>query len=128
MRLTTDNFEKWSMNLAFVALAILTFVPRSSAFAQRVIDDVNRFSSNECKWIYSQYLDECLNAIECPSNVEEIEFSMSTQRGMYSMERAISVRAKNEIDQTCLSTCRSKSKPTYKTFESSICSALMKKR
>lgn len=86
-------------------------------------DPPKSFKSQHCRWIYEQFLDECLGLKKCtPINSTTEEFSMSTVRGMSALETVITVRVHDQIYQACFQTCAVKRKPSYKSFRRMICS------
>lgn len=92
------------------------------AVAQNVVPDVKVFTGRECRWLYSRFLDECMEAQKCT----EMDFSMSTSRGMSSLETVLTVRSANEINYACNQVCVSKRKMDYNQWRKSICKPLIR--
>jgi hypothetical protein len=115
-----------SQKRAFTAALPLLLLITDTATAQRVVDDAKKFTEKDCRWIYSQFLDECIASPPCTSDPNNRDFSMSTQRGMSSLETVLTVRIAGEINALCERTCKSKSKPVYSTWHAAICKPLLK--
>lgn len=114
--------------IAIYLLAALSFslCMSASVKAQIVVDDVKSFTEKECRWLHSQFLGECLGAARCTAKREEMDFSMSTQRGMYALETVLTIRAAEEIGTICEQTCKTRKRMGYTNWRASICKQLMK--
>jgi hypothetical protein len=112
------------------ALLILTLcsvskiVIPTASFAQAIVHpDAKRFTQSDCQWLYRQLLDDCIAvSTTCPSNRYEWgdDFSMSTVRGMHSLETVLTVRVMEAIEYACKKACQTKKKPEYQQRRNSI--------
>jgi hypothetical protein len=93
-----------------------------------VVDEVETFSDRECQWLHSQFLGECMSSQKCERTYGEMDdFSMSTYRGMSSLETVITVRAMEQINSACQRVCLTKQRPAYGEWRKLVCDPLIKR-
>lgn len=111
----------------FGSLGVIFFVTLDAS-AQKVVEDVKKFTERECQWLHRNFLDECLNRDNFASSKcsTSPDLSMSTNRGMSALEPVLTVRIAGQIHAICQKTCESQRKIGYKEWRSSICRPLMK--
>ena len=108
---------KWHFLLGLALFA-------TPAMAQRVVPDAETFSENDCRWLHTQYLGECVASQYCGEGLGD-EFSMSTQRGMSALEPVMTVRAHDELNAICHEACETRKRMDYSQFKASICKPLL---
>ncbi len=105
----------------FFAAMFFAGVSVNGADAQRVVDDVARWTDQQCAWLHRQALAECQTQAVCSSLPEKIDFSMSTSRGMTSLEDVLTVQSQKQFYEICNRTCMDKKRPSYAEFRKSFC-------
>jgi hypothetical protein len=85
---------------------------------QIVVEDVTKWTEKECVWLYRQALVECQNQETCSRSPD---FSMSTSRGLSSLENILTVRMQQEFYEICYQTCQAKKRISYSTFRNRFC-------
>jgi hypothetical protein len=74
-----------------------------AASAQIVVPDVKRWSEKESSWLYQHVLPECRTQRLCSATPD---FSMSTERGLTSLDAILTVRNRQQFDGICLRVCQ----------------------
>jgi hypothetical protein len=92
-----------------------------AAWAQIVVPDVKRWSEKECSWMYQQVLPECRTQRPCSATPD---FSMSTERGLTSLDAILTVRNRQQFDGICLRVCQENTSPRYAQFKTEFCSKI----
>jgi hypothetical protein len=98
----------------------------SGALAQRVVEDCKTFTEEQCDWLHSQVLKECETARQCPDDPRSTELSMSSIRGLNSLETCMTARALNDVWDFCHAACLKKRRVGYPEFQKTICAPLLK--
>lgn len=110
----------------FLASILIALLISPVANSQIVVPDAKKFTETDCRWLHSQFLGECVEAEKCTWRPEERDFSMSTQRGMSSLETVLTVRSAQTINQTCYEVCKAKKKVGYQEWRKLICKPLIR--
>jgi TPR repeat protein len=115
------------MSKRYLITCFLLVASNASALSQKVVYDATKFTERECRWLYSELLNACVESQKCGRGFGEMDLPMSTERGMSSLETVLTVRAMAEINKACERACLGKARPAYDSWRTSICMTLMEK-
>lgn len=107
--------------LAAAIIVAGTAMVMPGAGAQRVTDDIARWSDRQCAWLHRQALAECQEQAACSSLPEKIDFSMSTARGLAALEGVLTAANTKHFYEICERACTQKKRPSYAEFRTSFC-------
>jgi len=114
-----------SVKSALLALTFIACCPGlNPAQGQIVVPYAKKFTNAECKWLHSQFLDACMASETCGPYPDQYAYSMSTQRGVNSLEKVLTPSARNRIEAACERSCGLKTVVDYTEWQRSICSPL----
>jgi hypothetical protein len=111
---------------AALLLVLIGQTAAPGAMAQKVVEDATTFTEENCRWLHRQFLGECIGFQACPRERAGMDLSMSTVRGLSSLETVLTVRAAQQIDVACLQACKTRTRMPYKEWRRRICQPLMK--
>ena len=113
--------------VALLATLQLLFLASHALPEVRMEPNAKKFTDQDCQWLYSQFLGECISIEKCTSRYENFDFSISTSQGLGSLETVITVRVMDAIISACERACSAKTRPPIEEWRKTICKPLMRK-